>query len=199
MKQIWQSFLLLGWLILLLAIAYPFLLTLFAQMTWENSARGSLIIHEDKVRGSAYVAQKFTQDRYFWPRPSASNYATLPSRSPVYPLLGAELQKRVQARTEQMMKSHGITDPSMVPSGILFDSASGIDPDIMLPSALFQVERVAKARGMNSVEGRNRIMELVFQAKVKKPLNLFGRECVNVLLLNQSLDALSATHQKEAP
>lgn len=188
MKRIIQAISLLGWFILLLAIAYPLLLTVFALMTWSDSAKGSLLVREGKVRGSVYVGQSFTSDKYFWPRPSASDYATLPSRSPQFVLGSAQLAERVEKSKRFLMEKHRIQNPALIPSGLLFASASGIDPDIMLPSAFFQIERVAKARGIDTEEGKKKLRDLIIQAKVKKPLNLFGRDCINVLLLNESLD-----------
>lgn len=189
MKRIIQALCLLGWFVLLLAILYPLLLTGFAWMTWRDSAQGSLLIKEGKVRGSILVGQSFTSDKYFWSRPSASNYATLPSQSPHWNFGNPASVERLEKTRQFLMAKHGV-QASAVPPGLLFDSASGIDPDMMLASAFFQVERVAKARGMDTEEGKKRLHDLIMQAKVKKPLNLFGRDCINVLLLNELLDKL---------
>lgn len=188
--------LLLAWLSALLAIAYPMLLTLFAWVFWDDSARGSLLVQHGKVRGSVFIAQNFTEDKYFWPRASASDFATLPSRGIDLRMGSEALAERVEKRREYLSVKHSAKDPNAIPADLLFDSASGIDPDLMLPSALFQVDRVAKARGLDTVEGKQHLYDLVMQAKVKKPLNLFGRDCINVLLLNQSLDNLS---EKDKP
>lgn len=176
--------LLLGWLSILLGGVYPLILTGFAHLGWSDAAQGSQLIKEGQVRGSIHLGQGFKSDRYFWPRPSASNYATLPSR-------GAEINFMNSTLRERMVKKQ-----DTLPADLLLDSASGLDPDITLATALFQVDRVAKARGMLSEEDRKTLISLVMQAKVQKPLNLFGRDSVNVLLLNHSLDTLPS---KEKP
>lgn len=185
MKRFFEALRLYIWLTGLLGVAYPFLLAFFASMTWNESAKGSLLVVKDQVRGSVFIGQAFTSDKYFWPRPSSSNYATLPSQGPTSFTNSYEHAQQIEQRSLLVQATHA----GAPPAGLLYSSASGIDPDIMLPTALYQVDRVAKARGLS----REQVIELVMHAKVKKPLNLFGRECVNVLLLNQSLDDLQPT------
>lgn len=177
MKRLKQSALLLGWFFILLGIVYPMLLTLFAHLTWNDSAHGSLLVKEGKVRGSVYVGQQFKSELNFWPRPSASNYSTLPSLPPERGFMELSMNVNSQAN-------------ATIPPELRFESASGLDPDLALSAALFQIDRVAKARGLDTEDGKKELRRLVMQAKVRKPLNLFGRDCVNILLLNHSLETL---------
>lgn len=165
-------------------------MTELSQILMEDEANGSLLILNDQVRGSYLLAQKFEQDKYFWVRPSAGNYQTLPSTASNLGPTSAKLKKQVEERVSLFMRKHAIKDPALIPSSMVYASGSGLDPHIMVNSAILQLERVAKARKLDTEEGRKKILELILKAKTKNSINIFGRECINVLILNQSLDEL---------
>ena len=190
MKIAKQGFFMILWMTFVTGIAYPLLITKGAQLFLNEQAAGSLFILDKQVRGSHLIGQKFEQDKYFWPRPSASDFNPLASGGSHLGPTSKTLQKQIRERQAFLMEKHGLTDPSKIPSGLLFASGSGLDPDLMLSQAVFQLDRVAKARHMDTEEGKKKILNLIYTSKVKKSLNLFGRECVNVLLLNHSLDEL---------
>src|SRR5262245_58081609 len=62
---------------ILTGLVYPLLITGIAQLTMPQLANGNLILKGDKIVGSALIAQNTTDDRYFWPRPSAIDYDPL--------------------------------------------------------------------------------------------------------------------------
>jgi K+-transporting ATPase ATPase C chain len=156
------------WLTLLTGVFYPLLIWGIAQITMQEKAEGSMI----KNVGSSLIAQKFTSDRYFWPRPSANDYNALSSGGSNLGPISPELQKQVAER-----KAKGLFGE------LLYASASGLDPHISPQTAFLQIDRIAKARGKD---------QNVIQALVQKHVerSIFGPPCVNVLKLNIELDQL---------
>jgi K+-transporting ATPase ATPase C chain len=124
--------------------AYPLLVTAFAQAVFPGQANGSLLRDGEKIRGSALIAQEFTDARFFHPRPSAASFSTVPSGASNLGPAEKQLAGAVDTRREEWRKQNGTTP---VPPEMLYASASGLDPDISLESALAQVDRVAAARG----------------------------------------------------
>ncbi|WPX40779.1 potassium-transporting ATPase subunit KdpC [Akkermansia sp. N21116] len=167
-------------------LVYPLLVTGLALALFPREARGSMLQAKDgRLVGSELVAQPVTGENYFWPRPSAADYATLPSGASNLSWSSAELKKIVEERREFLWKSHGFPSGTPVPSDLLFASGSGLDPHISPAAAEFQVERVAKARRLSSCKVR----ELIRQNTVSG--GFLGEDGVNVLMLNLALDALN--------
>jgi K+-transporting ATPase ATPase C chain len=165
---------------LLLGIAYPLIVTGFGKLFFKATAEGSLIYVHEKAVGSRWIAQKFQTARYFWPRPSAVDYSTLPSGGSNLSPTSKTLQKAVEER----VKNINLLQPASIqeiPSELLYASGSGLDPHISVKAARFQVERIAKARGIPSS-----VIENLIQKSTEKPL--LGPSRVNVLLLNLALD-----------
>ena len=180
MKRVLSALRLLALLTLLTGAAYPGLMLLMGKGLFPGQTGGSLILKNGTVAGSDLVGQKFSSPRYFWPRPSATDYATLLSGasnlSPASKALSANMADR------QTVWAGYADDREM-----LFTSGSGLDPDISPGSALAQIPRISKARGLEP----SSLEALVKELTQKRGLGFLGQERVNVLRLNLALDDLT--------
>jgi len=164
------------------AVLYTALILGFAQGVTPYSANGSIIAVEGKAVGSELVAQKFTSPRYFWPRPSAPDYNAMgaagSNKSPTSPDLTARAQETIAA--------YGATATNPIPADLVAASGGGLDPHISLAGALYQVDRVAEARGLTPAA----IKQLVESQATSVGGTLAPERIVNVLELNLALDRL---------
>jgi len=184
----------------LTGLVYPLAITGIAQIAMSGAADGSLIEKNGVVVGSALIGQNFKSDRYFHPRPSATNEPDPkdPSKTIDAPYNAANssgsnlgptskaLADRVKAGVEAFRAMAG-TGP--VPADAVTTSASGLDPDISPETALAQVASVAKARGLDA----DRVRELVNASIAGRAFGLIGEPRVNVLRLNLALDQLKSS------
>jgi potassium-transporting ATPase KdpC subunit len=191
MKKIWNNVRMFLWMTFLTGIIYPLLITAIAQLTMKQKADGDFLASKEKIVGAALIAQKFESDKYFWARPSSIDYNPLPSGGSNLGPTSAALKKAVEERQEKIIKSHEVTKDK-IPTELLFSSGSGLDPHISLSTAYFQVERIAKARGLESKDIKN----LIDYMTIKRSLGFLGEDCVNVLLLNKALDELPKSLDK---
>jgi potassium-transporting ATPase KdpC subunit len=164
------------------AVAYPAIVWCIAQLVFPFQAEGSLIYDADErtVVGSALVAQRFDSNRYFHPRPSAADYKADAASGSNLSTKNPDLRNLVAGRTAAL----GGTAEHPVPVDLVTASGSGLDPDISLPSALFQATRVAVARGLSI----DKIQALVHEQINRSGTILGAPARVNVLLLNLALD-----------
>lgn len=173
-------------LTLLTGVIYPLIVTAVAQLAFPWQANGSLIRRGEQVAGSRLLGQANDDPRYFWPRPSATDYGALPSGGSNLAPTSAALAGAVARRAADFRAAHDLPASARVPVEMLFASGSGLDPHITPDAARMQVGRVATARGL----ARERVAELV-EAYVEGPqFGLLGQPRVNVLALNLALDAL---------
>jgi K+-transporting ATPase ATPase C chain len=171
----------------LTGIVYPLLVTLIAQAAFREKANGSLIVLDNRTVGSRLIAQQFDSSGYFIPRPSAVSYKPLPSGGSNYGLTNAGLKNIVEWRRKKFIDFNQLDSNSVVPSEMLFASASGIDPHISQKAALLQVDRIARVRNLNASE-RQSLMQMVLSLTEEPQFSILGEERVNVLILNLELD-----------
>jgi len=170
---------------ILFGILYPLVITGIAGVMFPRQAAGSLIQMKDgKVIGSQLLAQSFTADRYFHPRPSAAGngYDATSSGGSNLAQSNKQLVDRIQSAIDKLAKEN---PGKPVPIDLVTASGSGLDPDITPDAAYFQAPRVAKARGVSE----ERVRELIAQHTTQRQLLVLGEPRVNVLELNLALDA----------
>jgi K+-transporting ATPase ATPase C chain len=170
----------------LLGLGYPLFVTGVAAVFFPHQAAGSLILKDGQVIGSELLAQSFTSDRYFHPRPSAAGngYDATASGGSNLAQSSKTLVDRIQASIDKLSAEN---PGHPVPIDLVTTSASGLDPDITPDAAFFQAPRVAKARGI----GEDRIRQLIQQHIAGRQLGVLGEARVNVLALNLDLDKLA--------
>jgi K+-transporting ATPase ATPase C chain len=184
-----QSLRLLLVMTILTGALYPVLITVLGQLAFPRKISGSLVVRDGKVIGSELIGQRFTGERYFWPRPSAIDYDPLPSGASNYGPTSDTLKKLTEERRARFIMSNGLMSETIVPAEMLFTSGSGIDPNISPDAADLQVDRVAAARRFDDSK-KDRLRQLIHQLTEPRQFGVLGESCVNVLDLNLALDGL---------
>lgn len=199
LKEIRPAIVMMVLLTVLTGLAYPLAMTGLAQLVFPRQANGSLIEKEGKMIGSALIGQNFADPRYFHGRPSATSDTdpndsskTVPAPYNAANSSGSNAGPTSKALIERIQGDVGrlkAENPgASVPVDLVTTSASGLDPHVTPAGALFQVPRVAKARGLLEA----RVRELVQQHVEGRFLGVLGEPAVNVLRLNLALDALKS-------
>jgi K+-transporting ATPase ATPase C chain len=176
----------------LLCGAYPLAVWAGAQVLFPAQANGSLVTDSTgAVRGSALLAQSFTSDKYFQPRPSAAGtgYDATSSSGTNYGPTSQKLADSIKAAVAAYRTSNGLAADAAVPADAVTSSGSGLDPHISVANAQLQAARVAKARRLPLTK----IQALIAAHTADRDLRIFGEPVVNVLLLNRDLDQLPGT------
>lgn len=175
-------------------VIYPLVVTGIAQVVFPHQANGSLIVVDGKTYGSELIGQQFDDPKYFWGRLSATG--TFPynaynadnltgSSGSNYGPMNQALLDMVQARVDALHAA----DPENtlpIPVDLVTASGSGLDPHISVAAALYQVSRVASARGLDEAQ----VTSLVEEYTEGRQFGIFGEPRVNVLFLNLALDGL---------
>ena len=186
-KQFQPAAVILVLMTLLTGVLYPMLVTAVAQGFFPHKANGSLITRNGKVIGSERIGQPFDEPRYFWGRLSATNppYDAGASGGSNYGPMNSSLTDAAKARQDTLHKADP-GDAATIPVDLVTSSGSGLDPDIGVAAALYQVPRVARARGLDEAT----IRDLVLRHVEGRQFGLLGENRVNVLKLNLSLDGV---------
>lgn len=164
-------------LTLITGVAYPLAVTVVAQAAFPEQANGSLLRDaRGAPRGSALLAQPFDGPQWFRPRPSAADYATLPSGASNLAADNPALAERIRAAAAR----EAVAGQGPVPLALVTTSGSGLDPHLPPAAARYQIARVAAARGL-PVDALERLVE----AHTRRPA--VGPAVVNVLELNLAL------------
>jgi K+-transporting ATPase ATPase C chain len=189
MKNFRTAILLFIFLTAITGVIYPIIVTVIGELAFPQQATGSLLRADDgTLLGSALIGQEFSDPTYFWSRPSATAdfpYNPMASGGSNLGPTNPELLKKVVYRVKSWHDA-GIRGP--VPSDLVLSSGSGLDPHISLEAAVFQVSRVARARGMREAQVRR----LVEDHLDDRQWGFLGMPRLNVLKLNLALDRLSA-------
>lgn len=188
MKTIFISIKITLVLCLFFAISYVFVLWAFAKVANSNDGNAEVVMLNGKVVGVENIGQNFSQDIYFWGRPSKAGdgYDATSSAGSNKGPTNEDYLKEVDQRIDTFLVKHPYLQRKDIPAEMVTASASGLDPDITPDCAYIQVKRVASARNINEQV----VIELVNKTIEQPLLGLFGPQKINVLKLNVELDKL---------
>ena len=194
-SQLRPAFCMLAVLTILTGLVYPLAVTGIAQVAFPRQANGSVIVVNGKAYGSALIGQEFSDPKYFWGRLSATgdfpynpfNGQTLTGSSGSnYGPLNPALKQAALARIAALEAADpGNTAP--IPVDLVTASGSGLDPDISVAAADYQIHRVAQARGLTD----EAVKTLVGQYTEGRQFGFLGEPRINVLELNLALDGIN--------
>jgi len=184
-KYVWPSVKLTFVYIVLCSLLYPLLIAAIAKLA-PGGGKGETVLINGKVVGYAKIGQKFTDDKYFWSRPSAVDYNAAGSAGSNKGPSNSGYLKQVQDRIDTFLVHNPSVKKEEIPAELVTASGSGLDPDLSPAGAKVQVKRIAAIRKIDEAK----LISLVDQQTEKPFLGLFGPSKVNVLKLNIELDKL---------
>lgn len=187
-SQLRPAFFMLLILTVITGVIYPLMVTGIAQLVFPHQANGSLVVIDGQAYGSELIGQQFDDPKYFWGRPSAAGYNAAASSGSNYGPMNPDLLQAVQARIDAL-KAADPNNTLPIPVDLVTASGSGLDPHISVAAALYQVHRVASARGVSEAEVRT----LVEKYTEGRQFGFLGEPRVNILLLNLALDGHKST------
>jgi potassium-transporting ATPase KdpC subunit len=164
---------------------YPLLMDGVGVVFFPGQARGSLIMKDGKVVGSALIGQSFSSDKYFASRPSAIGYDSSSSGASNFGWTSAALKKAYDQYKADWQKANG---DAPAPPDMLSASGSGLDPHISPQAAELQAPRVAAARHLSAAQSAS-LLDLVRAHEEPVQLGFLGEPRVNVLELNLAVDS----------
>jgi len=174
-------------LTLLTGLIYPGVVTGLCQALFTNQANGSLVTQNGQIIGSKLLGQNFSKPEYFHPRPSAAGNDGYDPTASTGSNLGPTNQKlvdRMKASADQFRKENPAYTGA-IPADALTASGSGLDPDISIANAQAQAARIAQARAASV----DQVEAVISNLMHNRDLGFLGEARVNVLALNQALDA----------
>lgn len=177
---------------ILFGIVYPLVVTAVAQEFFPAQANGEIISKNGAVIGSHIIGQAFSSPGYFYSRPSNANYDGLNSGGTNLGPTNRQLIEQVEANVEKLRMQN---PRAPIPVDLVTASGSGLDPDISIAAAEFQIPRVAQQRGMSEAQ----VGTLVREHTQGRQFGILGEPRVNVLGLNLALDVLHPMHYSSAP
>jgi K+-transporting ATPase ATPase C chain len=184
-SQLRPAFIMLLAFTIITGVIYPLAVTGIAQVVFPHQANGSLIVVDGKAYGSELIGQQFDDPKYFWGRVSAAGYNAAASSGSNYGPMNPSLEEAVQARIDAL-KAADPNNMLPIPVDLVTASGSGLDPHISVAAALYQVNRVASARGLSEAE----VESLVEKYTEGRQFGFLGEPRVNVLKLNLALDGV---------
>lgn len=173
---------------ILCGVIYPLVVTAIAQVAFPHQANGSLFVQDGQTVGSELIGKPFSDPKYFWPRPSATPdqpYNAASSGGSNLGPLNPQLAQQVRDRAQKLRDA----DPAHqanVPVDLVTASASGLDSDISVAGAEYQIPRVAKVRNLDE----SAVRRVVAGHTKGRQLGILGEPRVNVLAVNLALDKL---------
>ena len=174
-------------------VLYTIVVTGLSQLFFHDKANGSVIEIDGKKYGCELLAQQFTGDEYMWGRiMNLSVFIDQDSNAKVYSgpsnlsPESEEYEKLIDERVEKIKEANPDADTDKIPEDLVTCSGSGLDPDISLAAAEYQIPRIAESRGMSEED----IEAIIDECTTHKVLGIFGEERVNVLKVNLMLDGI---------
>jgi K+-transporting ATPase ATPase C chain len=188
MRHVKQAILVFIVFSVLCGLVYPFLITAVSQFIFPWRSNGSIITSGNQILGSELIGQKFNSSKYFRGRPSATDpaYNASASGGSNSGPSNAKFRDEVMKRIEEVRNDNGLPSNVPIPADLVLTSPSGLDPHISVESAMLQVKRIARERGLPEPE----VEKVVNQHIERRLLGIWGQPRVNVLKLNLAMDKL---------
>jgi potassium-transporting ATPase KdpC subunit len=188
-KTLQPALVLFALMTILTGLIYPLLITLVSQFAFPNQANGSMLTDKSEVVGSSLIGQQFDDPKYFWGRLSATGtypYNASASGGSNYGIMNEKLYQQSADRIAALKKYEPDENPLQIPVDLVTASGSGLDPNISVAAARYQVSRIARIRNIPV----NSVMALVDIHTENPQFGFLGESRVNVLQLNLALDGL---------